>query len=376
MSKKQNDNSAYAAALLNKHITEGDDEVLLPHAGLVQNADSREALNFASALYDPDDSDMPADFEDTRYYKMAVSSAATDTATEAVSEGNVSQMQFAVGMVDHSEGRQVGLSRLMEEMSYEAYIGLIKGSPGTGKTALAINIAHTHAVFNGAEIATNIEEWAGADHYVTTYGELVDVLESTSGRVIMVLDEADNHLTGRGGDAQKAADLAKKIKLIRKQQGDILFVGQTNKGLHPELRELLSLVIEKPSRRDKGRAVVYQRMSNNGPRDKLFEMKGLTDAKFEYDTYEESGWSWEGLDDDDDGDDEDVEAVEKRKDIETVLRAKMRGDTHPQAAELVEHGRGWVGSRWREWLRGEHRDVVAMPDDPPEAVAKGLEKID
>jgi hypothetical protein len=320
------------------------------------------ATAFDSEAY----AELPDRVEGTDLYQTILRNAATGTMSEAVEEGSVSQMQYAIGFVDNSDDRQTTFSRILEEMSYEAFIGLIKGRPGTGKTATAINLAHAHAIYNGVEIATNITTWQAADYHVESYGGLMDVLGDTDGRVMMVLDEADNHLTGRGGDASKAAELAKKEKLIRKSMGDILHIGQTNKGLHPELRQLLSLVIEKPSRKDKGKAEVYQTLADSGPKDHLFSAKGLTDARFEYDTYEESTWSWAGLGDDDGEEPPDPEELRKDEHRATVIRAVKpwhddEGMSYADAAELVPWSRGWVGERCREWTSGEHRELVAAP---------------
>jgi len=106
--------------------------------------------------------ELPDRPEDSRLYRQVLMQAATETTTEAVQEGKVSPMQFAVGFVENSDDRQTGLARILEEMRYEAFIGLVKGSPGTGKTATAINLAHAHAIHNGAEIATNISSWTAA----------------------------------------------------------------------------------------------------------------------------------------------------------------------------------------------------------------------
>jgi hypothetical protein len=357
----------FTAAQLREHLKRDEVAELHPHAGLVDDDRVLALLNhYATAFRAADDPDLPERVEDLTLYQEVLMNAATETTTEAVQSGAVSPMQFSVGFVENSDDRQTGLTRILEEMRYEAFIGLVKGSPGTGKTATAINLAHAHAIHNGAEIATNIASWEAAHYHVETYGELVDVLADTSGRVLMVLDEADNHLTGRGGDASKAAELAKKLKLVRKDQGDVLFIGQTNKGLHPELRQLLSLVIEKPSRRDKGRANVFRELTNSGPNDQLMTVKGLTDARFEYQTYEESTWSWQGLDDEDSEEAPDPDAVRKREHVATVLRAVQPWDedsgmTHSDAAELVPWSASWVSTRASDWKDGEYRDLVSAP---------------
>lgn len=368
--------TTYAAAQLRERL--GDVDEAHPHAGLVNDGDRRRLLSYLSTVCD-------GRIEDTEIFQDVVRAEATDALTEAVREGNVSEMQYAVGMVDHSKGGEAAKSRLARELTNEGMVALVLGAPGAGKTALSLDTARIWKSLTGGTVISNVEYWDGTDEVVTTNEEAKAAMQDTNGQVLLLIDEASQSLTGQGAEVKEAETFAKDLKYIRKKgdgdrfakQGSALIVGHTRKDTAADIRRVASLVAEKPSRSDPGRMTLYE---SDGGKDSLTEVasyKGISDTPESYREHEASEFTV--ILDDEDGDDEDVpdpDDVARDEAIKTALRAKLRGDSHPQAAALTDYKDSWVGDRWREWLRGDHRDLVAMPDDPPEHVQDALDRLD
>lgn len=362
-----------SAAHLRDNLPEIEDAH--PHAGLIQALDKRQLISFLATVHGPE-------IVEEDIYRDIVRSEATESLTDAVKAGNVSQMQFAQGMVDNGKDGGDAFGRVSKALAAEGTVALVLGPAGSGKTAFTLDAARTWKARTGGMIVSNIASWEGTDVVVKDDEELMQAMASIRGQVLAVLDETGQSLSGEGEEVKAAQKMAKGLKYGRKRldgdeharQGSALLVGHTRRETAADIRRLASLVVEKPSQQDKGRAVLYESDGGKDSLDKLATYKGLTDTAESYNEHEAS--EFRVILDDEDGDDgPDVEDVQRDSAIKTALRAKLRGDSHPDAAGLVDYKSSWVGDRWREWLRGDHRDVVAMPDDPPEHVVDALDEI-
>ncbi|MHB9288118.1 AAA family ATPase [Halobacteriales archaeon Cl-PHB] len=363
-----NEQEAYAAANLREMLRDVDlseSREAYPHAGLVTDDRRQQVLNQLALACDGDISESEA-------YRDLVQPSGTETITEAVQSGNVSQMQYAVGLVDHTEDGQEAKTRLARELASEGCIGLVVGPPGAGKTATALDTARIWKALTGGTVVSNVTKWDGTDEVVESSGEMLEAMQAVDGQVLALIDEAAQNLTSRGEDQARTNQLVKDLKLIRKKEdgdrfakrGSFLAIGHTRRDTAAELRRLTSVVLEKPSRQDPGRAKLY---SSQGGRDALeleAEYKGLADTPENYDEHEPSPFvvTVEEDDDQEDGGDD----QERQQAIRTALRAVKpwaddAGLSYRDAGDIAGYSAGWVSDRVAEWNEGQHRNLVNDP---------------
>ena len=365
---------SWAAAHVREEMPQLDD--VHEHAGLIQDPGKRQLMSFLANVHD-------GDITETEIYQDIVRSEATESLTEAVDEGKVSQMRFAVGLIDNREEGADAYARIAGTLKNEGTIALVLGPPGSGKTATAMDAARIWKAMTGGTIVSNIRSWEGTDVIAEDDETLKEEMQAVEGQVLAVLDETGQYLSGEGEEVKHAQKMAKTLKYIRKKtddddharQGSALLVGHTRRETAADIRRLTSMVVEKPSQNDKGRLVLFQSDGGKDSLEKAATYKGITDTSETYREHESSNFRVI-LDGDDDGDDgPSAKEIERRKDIKTVLKAKLQGATHDAAAGPTDYKGSWAGNRYREWLRGDYHDIVAMPDDPPDHVVEDIERI-
>lgn len=370
MADRKADQDAYAAGQLGDHVRGDLDgkppEVLYSHTGYVEDEDTRTLLDWLAA------EELASD----GLYQLALSKHATATTTEAIRGGNVSQMQYPVGIVRQTGSGEDALSTMARRLAAEGAIYLVLGPPGSGKTALMLDVAPVWRALTGGAVVTNVTSWPRADRYVETDHEMKAAMGEIEGQVLAVLDEGSQTLTSRGTDAPKADQFAKSMKYVRKaedggqaKQGSVLLAGHTRADLAKEFRRLCSGAFEKVSRADPGRVRL---LDSEGGRDRfeaVREFEGLTDTAEEFDEHESSSFRVVGDEEpEDDGPTADEAAEQARRDawIETALRAVQpwdegEGMSYRDAAQFVPKSKSWVGERAREWEDGRYRDLVDVP---------------
>jgi energy-coupling factor transporter ATP-binding protein EcfA2 len=362
------DQEAYAAANLRERLRDVDlseSKEAYAHAGLVQDDGKRQVLNQLAMIADDDVTQYQA-------YQDIVQPSGTETITQAVDDGNVSQMQYAVGLVDRTEDGEDVLTRVARSLTREGCIGLVVGPPGSGKTATTIDVVRIWKALTGGTVVSNVD-WEGIDQQVFSNAEMLEAMQGVEGPVLGLIDEAAQILTSRGSDQALTNHVAKTWKLIRKKeeddeyakQGSILAIGHTKKDTAAEIRRLASVVLEKPSQQDPGRATLYTSAGGEDSLEQTGDYVGITDTGENYNEHDPAPFRVDLPDDgEQDSDDEDKA---KQREIETALRAVfIQGMSYPDAASLVSYGDTWVGDRAREWKRGEHRDLLkesAVPDE-------------
>jgi hypothetical protein len=224
-------------------------------------------------------------------------------------------------------------------------------------------------------VACNIESAAernGPIEHIDSYDELKEFYREANTHALMILDETDQRLSGKGADSKHADALADALKLVRKGDSSqcyrgILLVGQTIRGASKELRRLVTSNGHLYHKASKKRVEVYGDVVTGELSSKSPErvITGVKSTRFDFDTGEASDFEMTGAfgesdDSDDDG------GLSRSQAIETALRAHKpwtdeMGVSQADAGDIVDFSAGWVNDRVREWRKGKHRDLVNDP---------------
>lgn len=370
------DQSVYASAQLGPFLSnelEGKENTMIyEYAGMIDDTDTLDLLNYYCGIYE----DTGDDFLDTRLAEIIIKSAATRMTDRAVREGNVSQMQRPVGLRNHNRDADDALTEILDRLTQEGCVATVVGPPGSGKTSLTVDVARGWGVRTGGHLYGNTS-WDGFDQVVRSDLELLEAMASVEGPTLGVLDEIVRTLSGRGETSKSAEKFANRTTLLRKREGDhgphakrgsLLTVAHNFDRLNAPMRRMTTLYIQKPSRKDPGKVVLWESEGGRDTRERIDSFEGWTDSRESFAEYEASAFEIITDDSDDDGPEIDVDEIQKDKDKETAIRAILNGQSQKDAAKLTDYKRGWVGERWREWCDGDHRDLVPLPDTLPDGV--------
>jgi hypothetical protein len=378
---KQDANTTYAAAetreFLRGRLKDKENEWIYPYAGLVDDPQSLDLLNYFSSLA----RDRGGRFVQTPVGETVLRSAATRMGDRAYREGNVSQLKGMVGLTKKGGEASEALTEIARRLSDEGAICFLVGPPGAGKTATMVDVTRVWGALTGGRVFSNLD-WDGSDGLVETDREMFERMASFDGPALAALDELSQKLTGRGRDAANAARFAKSLTLVRKKEskhgryakrGSVVGVAHTMKSLAPELRRLATLIIQKPRRADPGFLVLYESPGGSDELEKIGEYQGLTDTRERYNQHEASSFSVATADDQESGDGDvlDPDDVRREEAIQTTLKLAKPWDddggmSYREISGVVGYSTSWIGDRIGEWKNGEHRDVL---DDAQEATA-------
>lgn len=370
--------SAQARSFLDDALANVENEWVREFAGRIQDDDVLALLNYRCSLYEQ--------FSDVNYLETAearliIRNCATTTMDHAFADGNVSLLQGAVGLVGKSDDGDDALVRMAKMLANEGAIGLVVGPPGAGKTATTYDVGRVWGAITGGTIIGN-SQWDGFDRVVESDREMLEAMAETEGPVLALLDETGQALTSRGSEQAESDRFARALKYIRKKEegdryakrGSVLMVGHTDNDTARQLRMMATLKIQKVSRADPGRVRIYESEGGSDSWAQVGDYHGLTDTRERFREHEPAPFRVE-LVDEDESEVVDVADVERTKDLTTALRAVLvRGDTYREAEALVDFSNSWVGDRVREWVEGEHRDVVQEDEVDEEIVEKLRER--
>lgn len=359
--------AAWGREYLRGELEDKPNEYIREFAGLIQDEEALDLLNYYSALW----ADEDREFLDTRLANEIISSAATKSADRAFYDGNASVLQGMMGVTNQSQDGGDVLSIAARQLMHEGAIGLVLGPPGAGKTAMTLDVARSWGARTGGELIGNTS-WEGFDARITSDKELLETMASTEGPVLAVIDETAQDLSGFGAGNKKAETFANALTFIRKSEeihgpyakrGSVLMVNHTRKRTAAPFRRLANFALEKPSRDDPGRVRVLETEGGKDKFEEGAEHKGLTDTRERYAEHEASEFSIVMGDDDQEGDDLDPDTIKRESAIAAALRAVKpwnddKGATYADAADIVGYSSGWVSSRVSEWREGEYREMV------------------
>jgi len=354
-----------SAAHLSEKVQEGDDGVH-PHAGFVPETQPRDLLNHLATTFD-ERVHAAADVRETTLYQDIAKNARSNALTEAVQEGNVSQMQYNLGRVDYSEdASDAGFTTWRRrQLVSEAAVFFLTGGMGTGKTDFGFDSADEWHMVTRGRIATNVESAVERNAHVEgcyDYEQAERLMSESSDDFMLVIDETGQGLTGIGTDQQKARAIAKLLKLVRKGDAPagtkrcIVFIGQTVRDLSKDLRRLVAQTgafLHKPDKKVLevyGDELIEREIPNARP---VKTVKGIHKSRITFDTTEEPKFDMSGaLEDGEEAESaDDARTAEKKR---TAQRLRDDGMSGTDIADVVGMSKTWVY---------EHTEAPAESDD-------------
>jgi len=361
MSKK----SAYASAELATELRENPAEYVRHWAGLI---DDRETLALLNHL----DSTLAAPVEDTRLGREIIENAATETIDESVRAGNVSQMKAATGLTNQSEKKERFFLEVADRLTHEGSIGLVFGSPGSGKTSVVLDTAQVWRAITGGRVIANID-WDGADEQFYSDQEMLEAMASYQGPVLAVLDEIAQELSGFGTGSKKAEAFTDQLLYIRKKEsehgqyakrGSVLCVAHTRTKTAKDIRRVASFAVEKPDKTRPDKARILESEGGKDEWQELSTYQGITATSESYDEYQASEFVVTADYDSDDAEDaESDERAQRRTAIQTALTLALdQGMRYEDAGQAVGYSSSWVSDRVAEY-KDEKLDWVDVDDE-------------
>ena len=293
--------ASYAAQDLREYVegrTRHSNRSLSPGALLMPDSEETSLWTFLEDVYEPAGQEDPWDLADTEIGRTFLRRHGSQKARQAVRDGNISEQRYLTGRLDTDldvSGLH-GIKALSEIINRTAWICYLAGHMGNGKTDFAllmVQIWRWDRDVPAGNVATNVRSAASRNGftYVASYGALRQWLEETPGAKLFVFDEASGHASGYSQDAQQVQKkISPMMKLIRKQSGSLVFIGHTGKDVHPDVRRLATAV----DKTDKKLATFYQDRDPDTQEgvDEIISLEGIPQTTLDYDTLEESEWSW------------------------------------------------------------------------------------
>jgi len=286
-------------------------------AGLVHDDEIREVLLWMAENYDPSraaiEAGMPRDFWQTEFARKAVRKYATDVATKAIEEGNLTQAGFISGLPSYKSDVSGlhAINQLADWLVHSEQCKLIYMAAlmGRGKTDVAVTFFEVIADhFDRVERAVGDEvdvpdpEFA-ANFDVTPKGDR-EVAEIHSDEQLeewaeggssdeerwFIFDEASTELTAQSGaNAQQVAErMAPFVKKMRKLGINMIVIGHDKGDVHVAIRSLADFV-DKTGLKT---ASFYAGIKKREPTGHLFDLAGIPETTWSYDTDDMADWSW------------------------------------------------------------------------------------
>jgi len=286
---------------------------LHPHAGLIDDDDVQQVLSFLAENYDPEriDGEVPRSFWETDLAQHTVRKHATRTASEAIENGDPLHTAYITGLPSYQSDvsglhaiNQLADWLVHSEQCKLIYLAALMGRGKTDLSALMLEVIADHyaRVQRSTDEAVEMPQFA-TNFYLEAAGD-VEVAELHSERALLewaeggsstdnrwfVFDEASTELTAQSGkNAQKVAEtFAPFVKKMRKKGINMIVIGHDKGDVHPAVRALADFV-DKPSLKT---ARFYAGIEHREPAGHLFDLNGLPETSWRYDTDDVAEWTW------------------------------------------------------------------------------------
>jgi len=289
-------------------------------AGLIDDPEARETYLFMAENYDrtiyPDEvaKELPRRFEDTVLARRFLEKHATDTATKAIQDGNLSQVAYITGMPSYKPdvSGMHAIDQLEDWLVNSEQCKLIYCAAlmGRGKTDFSlllfeiINRHYSRLQDAGAvdvpdpEFACNFHAYPDAEtdahiEEIHSYSELQEWADggSSDDEKWFIFDEASTELTAQSGaNAQDVAEVfAPFVKKMRKSGVNMIVIGHDRGDVHPAIRAIASFLDKTGTKT----AEIYEGISSREPHGHLMSLSGIPETGWDYDTDDVADWTWD-----------------------------------------------------------------------------------
>jgi hypothetical protein len=347
----------YASAELASALRDDPGEYVHEWAGLIDDRETLEYLIYLDHLWD-----VPV--EETEMGKEIISKAATETIDESVRAGNVSQMKAATGMTSNGSSEGEFFWEVASRLAHEGTIGLVFGSPGSGKTAKMLDVGMAWKGQTNGRIFGNITASVLNDEFYSDQ-EMFEVMASFKGQSLALIDEVAQELDGMGSRNQQATEFCNRMRMIRKlkeehgpyaKRGSALLVSHTRNGTAKDIRRMASFAIEVPNKRSPDQVVLLESKDGSDEWTKHDSYSGITDTDAKYDEHQASEFRITEDDDESLSSDSDDGQNDRKRAIGDIIALKEQDDppTNAEIADIVKErydnidwSGNWVGKLYR-----------------------------
>ena len=296
-----------------------DHKDIHPIAGLVDDKRVRSVLMFMAENYSRRHpttgeliEEMPRSFWETDFARRAIRKYGTEQATQAIKNNNRSQMAYITGLPSYQSDVSGlhAINQLADWLIHSERCKLIYMAAlmGRGKTDFACTCLqviddHYQRLRRSVDDETAVPEFAAnfeidtvnsdaTVEEINNYDDLLAWAETGSSKDDRwyIFDEASTELTAQSGaNAQNVAEtMAPFVKKMRKLGVNMIVIGHDRGDIHVAIRSLADFV----DKRGTKRASFYAGVNNRQPVGHLFDLDGIPETGWDYDTDDMAEWSW------------------------------------------------------------------------------------
>lgn len=292
-----NDGEGFEAAGYMREYARGnvdkDPDVHL-HTGLVRDARARAWLTWMAERYQPITDGMPASFWETEFAQKAIRKYGTETAQQAVEEGQMHVIDYLTGMPDAKTDISVmdTIDWLHDWLGRDAATTVVSGHMNSGKTNTALLFGEIwKRVFTNGEVASNIRTCPETTS-ISQMDTLVEwAFDQPEKPKLFIFDEAASYASSDLDDHETKEQMRGFIRLMAKLNIYMIVIGHARGGsdLNTEFRRF-GHAVEKEGKK---RAVIYEKVSEGREyENQLKELTGIPPTSWDYDPDEPSSWKW------------------------------------------------------------------------------------
>lgn len=353
-----------------------------PVAGLVADDEVREVLMFMAENYSPDreelEAGMPRSFWDTKFARRTVRKYATEVATKAVDEGNLTQTTYLTGLPSYKSDvsglhaiNQLADWLVHSEQCKLVYLAALMGRGKTDLSVTFFEVIHDHyervrrslkkqglddaaAEVPVPELAANfhVDTPEHLDVEVREISREEDLLEwgeqgSSAEERWFIFDEASTELTAQSGaNAQRVAEkMAPFVKKMRKMGINMIVIGHDKGDVHVAIRSLADFVDKTGTKT----ASFYAGIKKREPTGHLFDLAGIPQTSWGFDTDDTADWAWSDAEEDVVDDVDPLETPEFRewRDERLAMLYEVSDLTYRKLGEAVGVSKDTVGDAVR-----------------------------
>lgn len=277
-----------------REVVDGDlaehNDHLHPHTGHVSTG-LADLLSWSIAN-DPD-------LANSDTYEEMIGQAATRQTTEAVHQGNTSDLAFATGVTEQDlDASQLTLpSRILSRLENNGALAtiLVAGAPNSGKTNTVWLLVEIASGWWDDLLVLSNAEASIVDIQVTSCHDLaVELLEHRDTPKFVVIDEGSTHFDARTHHHDVATQWSPLLKRMSKLSVEaVAVIGHTGKDVDPEMKRLTNLAIYKTAP-EVAEFFAEWDADADFPQDRLFggSLKQVEATTVEYDPDDPAPWSW------------------------------------------------------------------------------------